>query len=233
MMKYSTTLAFALVLAGAPGLWAQEADPVAPPDLPDNPTPADFVPNSQIVPVAEEGLDEGADLDGGTNVGVPEDSEEQLILREFELFKQLVADGVFDEADTVAKRLVELTLRTKGPQSNDFAKALTNLAIVQFQTKEYDAAKQNFESAIEIIEDNEDRLNAQLINPLKGLGAAQLESGRPDQASATFRRAVHVSHVNDGPMTRPDVAPKPRDLVEFLLLIIDMFAVLTNRCGRS
>jgi len=45
----------------------------------------------------------------------------------------------------------------------------------------------------------EDRLNAQLVNPLKGLGAAQLESGRPDLATRTFRRAVHVTHVNEGP----------------------------------
>jgi len=199
MIKYSTTLALALALASAGDIWAQEADPTAPPDLPENPTPSDFLPKSQIVPVAEQGLDEDANLDAGNDIGPPVESDEQLMLREFELFKQLIQEGVFDEADTVAKRLVEMTLRTKGPQSNEFAKALTNLAIVQFQTEEYDASKQNFESAIEIIEDIEDRLNAQLINPLKGLGAAQLESGRPDQASVTFQRAVHVSHVNEGP----------------------------------
>ena len=38
-----------------------------------------------------------------------------------------------------------------------------------------------------------------LINPLKGLGAAQLANGRPDQAVQTFGRAVHVTHVNEGP----------------------------------
>jgi hypothetical protein len=38
-----------------------------------------------------------------------------------------------------------------------------------------------------------------LINPLRGLGMSQLEAGRPDKAEATFRRAVHVSHVNEGP----------------------------------
>jgi tetratricopeptide (TPR) repeat protein len=122
-----------------------------------------------------------------------------------------MADGVLDEADTVAKRVVELAISTNGPQSNEFAKALTNLAIVQHQTQQYDAAQQNFATAIEIIEDNEDRLNAQLVNPLKGLGASQLESGRPDLATITYRRAVHVTHVNEGPHNLEQV-----DLLESL-----------------
>jgi hypothetical protein len=37
------------------------------------------------------------------------------------------------------------------------------------------------------------------MNPLKGLGAAHLASGRPDLARQTFDRAVHISHVNEGP----------------------------------
>ena len=110
-----------------------------------------------------------------------------------------MSERVYDEADTVAKRVVELAIKEKGAQSNEFAKALTNLAIVQHHTRQYEAAQQNFETAIEIIEDNEDRLNAQLVNPLKGLGASQLESGRPDLAKQTFGRAVHVTHVNEGP----------------------------------
>jgi tetratricopeptide (TPR) repeat protein len=38
-----------------------------------------------------------------------------------------------------------------------------------------------------------------LVNPLKGLGAAQLENERPDQAFKTFNRAAHITHVNEGP----------------------------------
>jgi len=173
MIKNSIVLTFALTLIGVSTLHAQDEE--------------------QIVPVAEESIDEGSDY------FVPDVTPEDELVAEFELFKQLMKENVFDEADTVAKRVVELAIRTHGPQSNEFAKALTNLAIVQFQTEQYDAAEQNFESAIEIIEDSEDRLNAQLVNPLKGLGAAQLESGRPDLATKTFRRAVHVTHVNEGP----------------------------------
>ena len=161
--------------------------------------PMDFIHKGQVVPVAEDDIDEGDVIDQGDEYAVPEADDTDRLLAEFELFKQLMGDNVLDEADTVAKRVVELAIQTHGPQSNEFAKALTNLAIVQFRTEEFDSSIQNFESAIEIIEDNEDRLNAQLINPLKGLGAAQLEYGRPDLASRTFQRAVHVTHVNEGP----------------------------------
>jgi tetratricopeptide (TPR) repeat protein len=156
----------------------------------------------QTVPVAaEEAADEQDSPDTATvSFGLPADAtaEEELIYQ-YDRYVQLMKDRVYDEADSVAKRVVELAITVKGPKSTDFAKALTNLAIVQHRTEQYDAAQQNFESAIEIIEDNEDQLDGQLVNPLRGLGAAQLESGRPDKANASFRRAVHVTHVNMGP----------------------------------
>lgn len=127
----------------------------------------------------------------------PDDAE--LLIQQFEQYKQLLADGVLDEADAVAKRVVELTIRLHGPSSSETAKALSNLALVQHRNKQFDAAQQNFAASIEIIEDVDDRLSSKLVNPLKGLGAAQLEGGRPDLALGTFDRAVHVTHVNDGP----------------------------------
>jgi tetratricopeptide (TPR) repeat protein len=191
MFQASKLPVAALLLAGISLASAQDALPGAEDEAE---APADFIQKGQIVPVSDEDIDEGID-----DYAVPEAEPDDLLEAEFQLFKELMGERVYDEADTVAKRVVELAIKTHGPQSNQFAKALTNLAIVQYQTEEYDAAVQNFESAIEIIEDNEDRLNVQLINPLKGLGAAQLESGRPDLASRTFQRAVHVTHVNEGP----------------------------------
>ncbi len=146
----------------------------------------------QVVPVADEGPPEE-----DPNVELPDDRE--LLLLEFQRFKDLKAAGALDEAENVAKRIVEMSIGASGPSSNDTALALNNLAVIQHETQDYEAAQQNFSAAIEIIEDNEDRLNASLINPLRGLGAAQLAGGRPDQASRTFQRAVHISHVNEGP----------------------------------
>jgi tetratricopeptide (TPR) repeat protein len=201
MIRHSKYLALALLTTCAVAVHGQDDNPASSSNDPEALPPSEFVPEGQIVPVAEEGLEDvdTVDIVEGDDYVIPEATPEDELNTQFELFKELMGSNVYDEADTVAKRVVELAIDLHGPGSNEFAKALTNLAIVQFQTEEYDAAQQNFASAIEIIEDNEDRLNAQLVNPLKGLGAAQLESGRPDLATRTFRRAVHVTHVNEGP----------------------------------
>lgn len=150
-------------------------------------------PDGVIVPVSDQ------DLAADVQQAEPVLDDEELLAAEFDRFKESMDAGAYDEADSAAKRIIELAIRTKGANSTDMARALTNLAIVQHMTGEYDAARQNYASAIEIIEDVEDRLNEALVNPLKGLAAAQLESGRPDLASNTYRRAVHVTHVNEGP----------------------------------
>ena len=124
---------------------------------------------------------------------------EEVIFAEFERYRRLVDENAMDEADTSAKRIVQMTLRLYGPESLEASKALNNLAIVQNKNGQYDAAIQNFESAIGIIERVEDRLSYQLVNPLKGLGVAQLNSNRPDLAIRSFDRARHVTHVNEGP----------------------------------
>ncbi len=148
-------------------------------------------PLEQAVPVADETTE---------YVSKTEVTEEEWELSDqFGRYKELLANGVLDEADGVAKRVVELTIRVYGPQSSETAKALTNLAIVQHRAEQFEAAQQNFESAIEIIEEVDDRLSLNLVNSLKGLGASQLAAGRPDLASRTFQRAVHVTHVNSGP----------------------------------
>lgn len=172
-------------------------------------------PEDTQVPVAEEGPPED------TAASMPEVDDEELLLSEFSRFKMLVDQGSLDEADAVAKRIIEMAIRTQGPKSNEMAKALTNLAIVQHRSNQFEAAQQNYQTAIEIIEENEDRLNAQLVNPLKGLAAAQLESGRPDLATTTYGRAVHVTHVNDGPHNLLQVSLL-EDLAEVKLRVGDL-----------
>ncbi|MBT8091862.1 MAG: tetratricopeptide repeat protein [Gammaproteobacteria bacterium] len=150
-------------------------------------------PLDPAVPVADQASLATSDSD--------DDSEltDELILAEFERYRRLVDENAMDEADTSAKRIVQMTLKLYGPESLEAARALNNLAIVQSRIGQYDAAIQNFESAIGIIETVEDRLNDKLVNPLKGLGAAQLNSGRPDLAVRSYDRARHITHVNEGP----------------------------------
>ncbi|MDX1518109.1 MAG: tetratricopeptide repeat protein, partial [Woeseiaceae bacterium] len=184
---------------------AQTADPADAPDLAaqaeDNATTAEATDEGaidafdQTVPVADEDPaledspeDEAVDL-----------NDRDLLIAEFERFKALQEAGSYDEALNVAKRVVELSITQTGPTSNDTARSLSNLGLVQHRVGNYEAAEQNFQAAIDIIRDNEDKLSNMLINPLKGLGAAQLANGRPDLASETYSQAVHISHVNSGP----------------------------------
>jgi tetratricopeptide (TPR) repeat protein len=147
-------------------------------------------PMEQTVPVADKEVLPEPQQD--------EVSEEQL-LTEFARYRVLLQQGILDEADIAAKRIVEMTIKVYGPQSRETANALNNLGIVQHGNGQFDAAIQNFTSSIEIIEVVADRLNYALVNPLKGLGAAQLGNGRPDRARKTFFRATHITQVNEGP----------------------------------
>lgn len=138
-------------------------------------------------------LDEAAILDAEI------ETDAERLTRLFTLYLDAVSDRQFREADTLAKQIVELTIRAYGLDSDESAKALTNLAIAQHGISDYESAIVNYEAAIGIIQRIDDRLSYDLVNPLRGLGAAQLASGRPDLARDTFTRAVHVSHVNEGP----------------------------------
>jgi tetratricopeptide (TPR) repeat protein len=155
----------------------------------------------EVVPEDDDpsgGYDEVYD---GEEPSTPE-AQESLgaeLQRNFLLYKEALDNKAYAEADTLAKRVVELSIRLFGINSVDSARALTNLGIAQHQNEEYEAAVLNYTAAIDIIERVEDRLNSNLINPLKGLGAAELASGHPDNAVDSFERAVHISHVNEGP----------------------------------
>ena len=105
-----------------------------------------------------------------------------------------------DEAENLAKRMVELSIRISGPTSSDTAKALNNLAVVQHETGDSEAAQQNFNAAIEIIEDNEDQLSSRLINPLRGLGAGRGVNHQLEGHKA--RRTRVVAHEDGFPARR-------------------------------
>ncbi len=129
----------------------------------------------------------------------PPETDEERLRRLFTLYRNAIAESSFEEADALGKQIVELTIATDGRNSDESARALTNLAIAQHGMGDYESAQLNFSASIDIIETVRNRLHPALINPLRGLGASQLAAGRPDLASESFERAVHVSHVNNGP----------------------------------
>ena len=118
-------------------------------------------PLDQTVPVAEETIE----VEAPAAAQEGQAATEEDLLREFGRFQQLLEEKNFDAADIAAKRIVQMSIEIFGPQSAETAKALNNLAIVQHNNKQYEAAIQNFTSAIEIIEVVEGRLNAGLVTP--------------------------------------------------------------------
>lgn len=137
----------------------------------------------------EEWVDEAPDSE----------STEEDLQHYFFLYKSALDDGMYAEADALAKRVVELSISVKGLDSRDSAIALTNLGVVQHKLQDYEPAQQNYLAAIGILERIEDRLHEAIVAPLKGLGATQIAVGRPDLALRTFQRAIHITHVNEGP----------------------------------
>jgi hypothetical protein len=134
------------------------------------------------------------------------ESAEDELQRLYGLYVESLEDSAYLEADTLAKRVVELSIRINGIDSRDSARAITNLAIAQHHNRDFESAQRNFVASIDIIERIDDRLSKWLINPLRGLAATQVATGQPDLAKQSFQRAVHVSHVNDGPHNQSQVA---------------------------
>jgi hypothetical protein len=127
------------------------------------------------------------------------ESADEDIQQLFSLYMDARTAGMMQEADVLAKQIVEKSIRSFGRDSKDTARALTSLATLQTSNHENIAAIQNFAAAIDIIEFMDGRLSMDLHNPLKAMGAAQLQAGNGDHARDAWIRAVHISHVNLGP----------------------------------
>lgn len=123
----------------------------------------------------------------------------------FSEYRRLYESGRYAEAVEAGKRVIVLSIEVNGRENLQTARGLTNLAIAQQQNEEYEAAAQNYEAAIDIVERVDSRLSKHLVNPLRGLGNTYLEAGRPDEAIRVYDRAVHVTHVNFGPQNLEQV----------------------------
>lgn len=126
-------------------------------------------------------------------------SHEEEIRRLFDLYIDARVAGTAEEADVLAKQIVQVSILSYGRDSKDTAKALVNLASLQVTHEENTAAIQNLTAAIDIVERVENNLSLDLISPLNAMGAAQLQAGNDELAKEAWFRAVHISHVNLGP----------------------------------
>lgn len=126
-------------------------------------------------------------------------SREEELRRLFDLYMDARVAGTLEEADILAKQIVQVSILSYGRDSKGTARALVNLAGLQVTHEENTAAIQNLTAAIDIVERVENNLSLDLVNPLNAMGAAQLQAGNVDLAKEAWFRAVHISHVNLGP----------------------------------
>ena len=79
---------------------------------------------------------------GDDYIEPPSEREMQVneLQRLFDLYREALANKDFLEADTLAKRVVESSIRLNGLDSHDSAKAITNLGIAQHNNRDFEAA---------------------------------------------------------------------------------------------
>ena len=105
------------------------------------------------------------------------------------IYLDALADEMFDEADQIAKKIVEQSIQKYGIDSHEAADSLIKLAMAQQGQKKYESAILNYEAAISTIQRIENRLDKGLINPLRGLAETQIKMNRMDLARDNYNRA--------------------------------------------
>lgn len=132
-------------------------------------------------------------------------------------FEESMRAGNYVEAVEAAKFIVLYTMESTA--SDDLiAAALEQLARAQKFSGELDAAIQNFEASIEYIELGSDRLDRKLVAPLHGLAQILAEKGDFGAAVDRYARALHITHVNEGPLNL--------DQAEILGELVDLYTEL-------
>lgn len=74
----------------------------------------------------------------------------------------------------------------------------TRTGAVQEMNDEFDDAYDSYKSAVKQVETEFDEFHPSLVAPLTGLGRVYIKLGDNDAAEASFRRAQHIIHRNDG-----------------------------------
>ncbi|MEL7536144.1 MAG: TonB family protein [Pseudomonadota bacterium] len=142
-----------------------------------------------------------------------EEPQRHELVIETRNLERLVDNGDYPAAVESGKRLVLLHMEAFGRNSIETARALSALAGAQALAGDPASARENYQAAIAIIEDLQDHLSEELVDPLTGLGRTTLNASRPDLASEALERALHVNQVNTGPQNLEQV-PLLYDLTE-------------------
>ena len=129
----------------------------------------------------------------------PLSAQELAVSQAWSAYEQALDSGLYSEAEIAAKQLLERAIREGRRDEQSTADLLTKLALVQRLNRDFAAAQQNYELAVNIIESRKDMLDLALVEPLLGIANTHIDNERPDLALEFLDRALHVRHVNEGP----------------------------------
>jgi tetratricopeptide (TPR) repeat protein len=147
---------------------------------------------------ADAPLDLSGNFDWSEFIQAPPPDADPDAHDDFAAFTEAMANDAYSEAGILAKQMVEAA-SSEGSNELARARALQNLAATQQTTGEYESARQNFLAAISTVSAAKDNLSPDLVKPLRGLAATYVSSQQPEQAFATYDKALHISNVNFGP----------------------------------
>ena len=145
-------------------------------------------------------------------------------------YKEALANGQYAEAELAAKRRLQQAIRDGKRDQLSTVSLLNDLAFAQYRNEDYDAALQNYELSIVLVESNTDMLNWRLVEPLLGIGRLQVDRGRPDLALLPVERALHVHAVNEGPHSLSQSAAL--ELLADTYLVMAEYAKATDVADR-
>lgn len=128
-------------------------------------------------------------------LSLPGSDEEQIVTR-FEArlaFDRLVAQKQWTAAVGVGEKMVALTEKEFGPNSDQAAEAHAALADAQSQAGAYDTAEENYLRTVAIYRETDGLYSEQLIEPLLGLGDNYQRNDQYVNAIAAYDEARTVS----------------------------------------
>ncbi len=113
-------------------------------------------------------------------------------------YRQAMEGELYGEAADATKLYIGRLLSSPDYDKRQWGDALARLGEAQRLSGDFDAAIENYSLAIEVLEEQTDRLNDSLIEPLLGIARAQKDAGYLRDAVSNYKRSVHVQQVNTG-----------------------------------
>jgi len=149
------------------------------------------------------------------------DADRVAVYREF---RAQFDSKQYAAAQPLAERLVKLTEEQYGADELQLTNPLTNLATVNYKLGNFQAAIENYQRTLRILQAKSTLADKAQIRPLHGLGISFMGAQDPESAVVALKRAADLSRNTDGLFNIGQV--------EFIDALIDAYAA-TGRWNEA